>query len=884
MREAAAGSVAKERPPGWDQAVAAAGAFLQSGQKAGGTPFTVTDSEGGTLTATWDGAKYVQVEGLGFKTNFLSNGGSWASAKGVLLANSTHGSNGKKLVDHFLPEDPQDTPETQQPEQPEQAGGKVVRRIPQVIPGQSTQLKFKKYPKIAKQMKDIDGAVTKRFTDFIKSNEFKELSPKTQERMGRPDGMEWGRGWFTGGATKSLEDKASGAHGITIVDGEIKIIEEGEEGYEPTETLKRNTLTSLKDVFETLDKDKLDAGDCDDLQSKVWIGSQKIGIRANAQDPTQGLLISDNQNIAGAFLKFRARELGCEIPKFKSAENDSAFRGFSVEKISPAINLWRRCKQRNAEKEGMEFPDDAASKEYDRISKRFCDVSKDLMQEFGKEFREKLVKVHKKWIGDGHVAVRLEDSSTYDDLKTLLDEEGGVEVLRSLIDISHDSVETRSPDFIVVVGGKTGLRYKDDTAEGWLPDEYGNCDNANNAMRSVGDYYDKWEAIKIPAAEFFAKDSEQFGLAKEMDDNIGKEGAMICIGGTSLKNYLSVRDKNPKLGENFLSRVGRAFDCMVGKKNKSGNRCEGEEDIDSLKEFLNKVPKKLGITNIKKFWKDVQGYDQEFRDIEASVAALDMDQVVFDKDDGIVTGVKTSSLGTITNALEDALKKNNTYDDQGNRETLVGEALMKIKELDLKDEDGQISARQIILSHLSNSKNNKDLQKEQDERDAYTGDGDPPIGRATKHLLATSWTISASENDMSIFDTRSLGLKKKGKSYVQEIRETHSAYQNDYLYAIIGGIKNNTWKVSSKGATVSISSEKDPEISFKRGIQNRSTNAGTRGGQQVECSVTPKMLVSVNPDGHHATPPSQPGTENNSIQTFLDNQKVLLEELLAAMK
>ena len=93
---------------------------------------------------------------------------------------------------------------------------------------------------------------------------------------------------------------------------------------------------------------------------------------------------------------------------------------------------------------------------------------------------------------------------------------------------------------------------------------------------------------------------------------------------------------------------------------------------------------------------------------------------------------------------------------------------------------------------------------------------------------------------------------------------------------MIAGVKDNTWEIVTKGATVTIRDKSNHKKAAKMSNQNRTRGSGGLDSIQAEFSITDDFL---DPEGH----PQEPQQENNSIQSFLDNQRDLLEDLLASI-
>ena len=92
---------------------------------------------------------------------------------------------------------------------------------------------------------------------------------------------------------------------------------------------------------------------------------------------------------------------------------------------------------------------------------------------------------------------------------------------------------------------------------------------------------------------------------------------------------------------------------------------------------------------------------------------------------------------------------------------------------------------------------------------------------------------------------------------------------------MIDGVNNKTWGISVKGATVSVFDKSNPKRAAKMSNQNRTRGSGGLDSIQAEFSVTNQLLQSVGKSKQFVS---------DSIRSFLDTQKVLLEDLLASMK
>ena len=699
------------------------------------------------------------------------------------------------------------------------------------LPGQHIAAK---YSELSKAFENLDKVARKLHLKVLESDEFKKFAKRDPETAEKLRDEDYFASFFGGAKSQGLESKILNAIGVAFDEtGLISLV--GDEDPLVRQTVL-DTVKSLERAFDLLEKeDPLTVGEKAELKNLLFLSKDKIAIRAEGQDTNKGLTVGDGKGVLGLVMRAMTPE-DFVFNKYKKGTDDSAFRGLNLEAVLPALNSHAHCERRR--KLNIN----------DAITDSRCKEAKEAWGEFREEL-EKMSKVHGKWLPhfrNGDLATMSTDEEMFDQISQFLGPDFEP-LMRGLISVSNDSIAIRQPDFIVRVGEKTGIALKDDVNEIWLEDENGGCSKAEEGMKRQG--LEGFQATKMDAAEAFKSSPAQFEIAKQMQSNLSKEGAKVCVAGVSIKNYLSLAKKNPKFGENFLGRIGRLFKCI------GGGSCDEKDrkDRKMLSKFLTKLPKQMK-EDPAKFYEEVNGYESQNEEISTAVDGLSFNHDAIDPETGKV--INTNSVETSVKAMIDNLKKANVLDTQLNTDTLAGATIMKLEDLDLKDPKNMDKAKQAVMSHLVNAKRAKDLEEEQKEP--------MEVGPATKHMLASAWAIGASNNDYALFDTRGL---MEGT--------THTAYQNDYLKEMMAGVKSGKWGISTKGATVTMFDKSNPKRAAKMGNQNRTRGSGGLDSVQAEFSITNGYLQSEKPTKR---------TENSSIQSFLDNQKVLLEELLAAMR
>jgi len=700
------------------------------------------------------------------------------------------------------------------------------------LPGQHIAAK---YSELEEAFIKLDRVARKLHPKILESDEFKkfaERDPETSEKLRDED---YFASFFGGAKSQGLESKIANAIGITFDEtGLVSLL--GDEDPLVRQTVI-DTVKSLERAFDLLEKEEpLTVGEKAELKNLLFLAKDKIAIRAEGQDTNKGLTVGDGKGVLGLVMRAMTPE-DFVFNEYKKGTDDSAFRGLNLEEVLIPLSLHANCKR----KKEAGFDND------DEITSDYCDQAINAWGEF-KDQLEKMMKVHEKWLPhfrNGELATLSTDDEMFDQLSQFLGPkfEG---LMKGLLSVSNDSIGIRQPDFIVRVGEKTGIALKDDTNEIWLEDKNGGCSKAEEGMKRQG--LEGFEATRMDAREAFKSSPSQFSIAQKMQPSLSEKGSTVCVAGVSIKNYLSLAKKNPKFGENFLGRIGRLFDCI------GSGECDPKDKNDRkmLTKFLTKLPEQMG-QDPATFYKEVTGYESKNRAISESVDGLSFNHDAIDPETGKITN--TNSVETSVKAIIDGIKKNNKLEDTLDTDTLVGATVTKLQELDLKDPKNMDKAKQAIMSHLVNAKRAKDLEQEQSKG---------IVGPATKHMLASAWAIGASNNDYALFDTRGL---TEGT--------THTAYQNDYLKEMIAGVKSGKWGISTKGATVTMFDKSNPKRAAKMSNQNRSRGAGGLDSVQAEFSITNGYLQSEKPTK---------GTENNSVQSFLDTQKVLLEDLLSSMK
>ena len=713
-------------------------------------------------------------------------------------------------------------------------GGQQTQQTQQVAPVSTAILPGKhiavNYSELEEAFIKLDKVARKLHKKVLESDEFKKFEEKDKETAEKLKDEDYFASFFGGARNNALESKIAKAIGVEFDEtGLISLV--GDEDPLVRQTVL-DTVKSLERAFDLLEKeDPLTVGEKAELKNLLFLSKDKIAIRAEGQDTNKGLTVGDGKGVLGLVMRAMTPE-DFVFNKYKKGTDDSAFRGLNLEAVLPALNSHAHCERRR----NLNIND--------AITDSRCREAKEAWGEFRDEL-EKMSKVHGTWLPhfrNGDLATMSTDEEMFDQISQFLGPDFEP-LMRGLISVSNDSIAIRQPDFIVRVGEKTGIALKDDTNEIWLEDKDGGCSKAEEGMKRQG--LKGFKATKMKAAEAFKSSPAQFEIAKQMQPNL----STVCVAGVSIKNYLSLAKKNPKFGENFLGRIGRLFKCI------GGGSCDEKDrkDRKMLSKFLTKLPKQMK-EDPAKFYEEVNGYESQNEEISTAVDGLSFNHDAIDPETGKV--INTNSVETSVKAMIDKLKENNTLDKQLDTDTLAGATIMKLKELDLKDPKNMDKAKQAVMSHLVNAKRAKDLEEEQKEP--------MEVGPATKHMLASAWAIGASNNDYALFDTRGL---MEGT--------THTAYQNDYLKEMIAGVKSGKWGISTKGATVTMFDKSNPKRAAKMSNQNRSRGAGGLDSVQAEFSITNGYLQSDKPTKKK---------ENNSIQSFLDNQKVLLEELLAAMK
>lgn len=633
--------------------------------------------------------------------------------------------------------------------------------------------------------------------------------------------------FFTGRSPQSLERKLSSAKGMIVDNGLLK------DAVVDTSLIRATTesIVEFMDLLGNKDKSELDAST---LSQFVFIDPEKkyISFRSMSE-PDKGLMVADGTGfLRDLFTSLSPDSDFASYPINPGKGDDPAFRGTNMEHILEGISMLFACKK-------YQIAD-------------LCKEGRAQLENFKHE-QAKMMEVHGNWSSQflsGEIALRAEDKNVLDEI-TQIYGEGFTDIAKALVTASHDSMAIRQPDFIVQVGTEVGIGKKADTMEIWKADEDGECSNSKAGMARQG--LQNFKPTRMVADLAFATNPNMLKAAKS-SGMISGGGDEVCVAQVSIKNYLSFSKKNPKLGENSASRSGDYFMGM------DTDIWSSKDSTDSmrLRQFGNKIVDRLGVSDTKKWWGDVNKYQQEIRGIADQVESLDTNLIAIDQAGD--EGVKANSLQSTIDSVVKKLKENNTLDSQFNLNGDVGKALAALRDVDLNDITAPdhaskvIAAKRALGNFLINSKRAKDL-----DRERKTG----RKGGATKHMISEMWTLGGADNDSLLFDSRGL---LDG--------ETHSSYQNDYLYEALEGAWSGKWDVTTAGSTLSVSDPKRPGVKINLSGQNRS-GKGLLEKTIKEVNISPAFLRSTGGK-------PQKGIKLEMAE-FVENQKRLLEDLLSKL-
>jgi len=784
----------------------------------------------------------------------IGNPGNYGSQGVVFEPNGAVGGGWEKFVSFFKDEETgDDTVQTQQAQQmaPGERSGLPVRPV--------------MFNDSSKSYLNIDGHARDLYEDVTISESFKELDEGLKERLlfNHVNFLNF----FTGGLGQSFQSKLENLKSIKFVDG--KIVLTG--ALEDAELLAAQTATreTFEDMMSRLNQDTLDDADKAWFKETIFIGDGKIGIRPRGFSKEDGITIDDKKGVLAATILSKVDKK--DVGEYVSALDKSAFRGTNLEMVMIPINLQANCERRQKiEKDNPNIDQDQPG--HTKITLDLCKLAVDSWGDFRNEVSS-MMESHTEWVTDyqrGLFATQTSEEAVFQSISLALglapgQEESMLQIIRGMITTSKDSWKTRQPDFMVRVGSDTGGGEKNDVREIWIPDDEG-CNRANT---NIGGGF---QADTMSLEDAFAGDTKQEGTNNAMleiaRNMMPTDQTEVCVAGVSIKNYLSLAKKDPKFGENFVNRLGSLIQCATG------GDCE-IKDADAsagLVIMMNKVPEKLGM-DAPEFFAGVTGYDGHFKSMEAQVTGLTSNAEVLDPETGKVISYNPID-ATVTTFL-DSIKQNATYEelygDEASRDELKSGIERKLTELREKgtiagsiDTVDEVKAtKRAIMSYLVNKKRERDINAE-------AAESPPRIGPATKHALAQAMAVGASNDDQALFDTRGLldGTQ-------------HTSFQNDYLYEIMDGLQSATprWRVEATGATIKFINIDDPRKFAKLGNQSRSRGSGGLGSIQSEFSVSDDFLASLSLQTRSLAPQSL----NASIQSFLDTQKVLLEDLLSTV-